>query len=254
VQQSRHLKLAVGATDQAGPTHDTPIGVTPVDAELLGESARMFGHDLRNMLAVIHAQVELLSMDSHDPEVSRRLDSVAEMALGASRLAVELMALGRVGTPVPQRLDLLAQVQTVARMFRCRLPADCRLIVESSDEPWIMADRGRFDMMLLNLLVNAAEAVPHNKPATIRVGVGSEPDGLAVLTVSDDGCGIPKSHLDNVWDLGVTSKTTGTGVGLASVRRFANHARGQVSLSSQPGCGTKVRLTLPRVSRSASAG
>lgn len=223
--------------------------------EAVGRLAGGIAHDINNYLAAITAQCERVRMgaDEEDP-VARRMDRVIETAFRASRLIKQLLAFTR---RQPLRLRILHLNRVVgglAPMMRRLLGEDIRLDTGLAPGLWaVEADPSQLEQVIVNLLVNAREAMPEGGRVVVttanRPGDGDGGAGDRVeLAIADDGPGIPPEIRDKLFEPFFTTKEEqgGSGLGLATVYGIVTGAGGTVEVESEPDEGARFVLRLPR--------
>ncbi len=214
----------------------------------LGAAARTLTHEIRNPLAAIRLQTAILRKQlgpGHDETLSAINDEIGRIG----SLAEDVRQFLTSSPDRRERLDLAEAVRNVVT----RLGYPARLRIEPGEYP-VCVDPGRLRSILGNILDNAVEATgspedaPEGPPGTtppITVAVEAR-HRTVVLLVTDSGSGIPPELRDRVFDPFFTTKDSGSGIGLAVVRRFVEDAGGRVSLDDAPGGGTTVRIELPK--------
>ena len=225
--------------------------------EALARMAGGVAHDFNNALTVIVGGAEMAKIRRESPaEVEEYLNEVLQAASGAAELARRLLTLGRqqISKPRPTSISgLLGRLQTSIRRI---LPADVQLVMtDDSDETSALVDEAEFERAVLNLVLNAGDAMPRGGTMTIAwrcEDFTNGPHGLAAgryvsLSVSDTGEGMDRETLDRIFDPFFTTKADkgGTGLGLATVYAFAKESRGAIDAASTPGGGTTFTLLLP---------
>ena len=230
--------------------------------ESIGRLAGGVAHDFNNMLSVIlgHTELALLSLDPTQP-LFPRLQNIREAAQRSADLTQQLLAFARKQTVAPKVLDLN---ETLAGMLKMLRP----LIGENIDLAWlpgkdpgsVKIDPSQIDQILVNLCVNARDAIDGTGKVTIETGAttfdetycarhaGFVPGDYALLAVSDDGCGMDPEMLSHLFEPFFTTKKTGagTGLGLATVYGIVKQNDGFINVYSEPGHGTTFRIYLPR--------
>jgi len=231
--------------------------------EAVGRLAGGVAHDFNNLLGVIMGHAELL-LPAVSGEQREEIEQILEAAQRAARLTRQLLAFSRRQIVDPRVLDLNALVAEMERMLRRLLGEDVELVIErGSPAAPVKADRGQLEQVLMNLVVNARDAMPTGGRLSIATseieidetpslaGVGEElaPGRYVLLTVRDTGSGIEESLLENVFEPFFTTKQhgKGTGLGLAMVYGIVKQAGGQISLTSEVDRGTEFRVYLPFV-------
>lgn len=221
--------------------------------ELMGVLSSGVAHDLNNYLTVIQSGVDLLGLAGS----SEVLDDVREASTRAREVTRQLLMLGRAQAPRREPVDLAAHVESTVHLVRSSMPRGVQLLVEHTPAPPVQADPVQVDQVLANLLINARDAV--GPRGTIRVGVDEQvlsgdfvrahawarPGRYGRVWVRDDGCGIPPENLARIFDPLFSTKSRGTGLGLAVVSRVVQQHEGLVHCSSAPGEGTTFDVYLP---------
>jgi two-component system cell cycle sensor histidine kinase/response regulator CckA len=235
--------------------------------ESLGRLVGGVAHDFNNLLAVILNNAELVCDAVEDrPQVHADAEQIRDTAGRAAELVRRLLLFSRREKGDARAIDLNTVVADAEPLLRRTVPESIRLAVRTTASGCIViADPGQLEQMLMNLVVNARDAMPVGGQLTIevaRVTVGARtsarPDALppgqyGALTVTDTGEGMPADVLDQAFDPFFTTRAGGTGLGLPVVYGIAQEAGGHVSLSSEEGRGTTVRVRLPLVERPADA-
>lgn len=209
----------------------------------IGQAVTAIVHDLRNFLTVIIGFTELLQGRVTDPTAQRALEQMRESALNASRLISDMRLFAGHMPLQLEPVDLRAVIEKVAK----ENPWGLRLQVEIPDGlPTIQADRVQLMRVLTNLLDNARDAlesVPHGQ---VRIAARAM-EGKVVLTVADNGPGIPPDLQQRVFEPFFTTKPAGkgTGLGLSICQSIVQRHGGSISLWSAPGKGAIFTIILP---------
>ena len=215
---------------------------------ILGQLSASMAHEIRSPLAGITSAVRILAEEMPIPEDKRLI--VTEIHAQSQRLCrtlADFLSYARPRDPSPTRLGAS---QIVARAVHLMGPALDRKGIRlethvQPNAPDVFADEECIVQVLLNLLLNADQAL--SGPGTIRVEVASDPDsqGHAIVRVIDDGPGMPPEVLKRVGEPFFTTKAAGTGLGLAISRELVEQMHGQLTIESSPGAGTTVSMRLP---------
>ncbi|MCU1238174.1 MAG: sensor hybrid histidine kinase [Candidatus Solibacter sp.] len=220
--------------------------------ESLGRLAGGIAHDFNNLLMVITGYSELLL---GDPEVGpRTLAGLREIKSAGERgaeLTEQLLAFSRKRLGQPRPLSLNAVIRESQSMLERVLGEDVRLVVALDPEaPTIRADRGQMHQVLMNLVVNAREAMPQGGELHIETAHSVE-DGSSFVRVrvADTGVGMDERTRQHVFEPFFTTKSTakGTGLGLATVFGVITQAGGRITVSSEPGDGSEFTIFLPGI-------
>ncbi len=233
--------------------------------ESVGRLAGGVAHDFNNMLGLIlgHAELALKKVDqSH--ALSANLTEIRKAALRSADLTRQLLAFARKQTISPKVLDLNQTVEGMLKMLRRLIGEDIDLTWLPAADPWpVKVDPGQIDQILANLCVNARDAISGVGKVTIETGIaifdeeycaqhsGFVPGEFVMLAVSDDGCGMDKQTLGNIFEPFYTTKAfgEGTGLGLATVYGIVKQNNGFINVYSEPGRGTTFKIYIPRAEK-----
>jgi PAS domain S-box-containing protein len=221
--------------------------------ETLGKTAAGIVHDFNNILTAIQASVDLAGRQtSPDSAQQRHLAGASAACDRASRLVRGLRAFNQKTPLDPHPMDLNQMVLEVEDLLRRLLPGDLDFRLSLWSEPLIIwGDSGQLGQVLLNLAVNARDAMAGRGTLSLLTASsrgtlrnGSE---AAILEMRDTGCGIPAEHLAHIFDAFFTTKgpEQGSGLGLSIVKGIIEQHHGEIQVESAPGQGTLVRILLP---------
>ncbi|MGD0893192.1 MAG: ATP-binding protein, partial [Terracidiphilus sp.] len=232
--------------------------------EAIGQLTGGIAHDFNNLLTVMLGCSEFIAEDVKD---NARLVKMAQMVIGAAKRGAELthrmLAFARRQTLQPRPVDINQLLAGMENFLRRTLSADIELhLIQSHTECEATIDPAQLENALLNLCVNARDAMPNGGKLTIEASstaldadyAGQNADVTAgeyvLLAVSDTGCGISQQNLGRVFDPFFTTKEVGkgTGLGLSMVYGFVKQSQGHVKIYSEVGRGTSVKLYLPKSS------
>jgi PAS domain S-box-containing protein len=222
--------------------------------EALGQLTGGVAHDFNNLLMVIGGQAELLSRRPHDAAQLKSLDAIKSAVARGAGLTRQLLSFARRQTVNPQVLDLASHLRDMADVLQSALgeAVDLELDIEPGVWP-IEVDLQELELALLNLVVNARDAMPAG--GKVRIGARNlsgelqgERRDMVELSISDTGEGMPPDVLERAFDPFYTTKPVGkgTGLGLSQVHGFASQAGGDVLARSQLGVGSTISLRFPR--------
>jgi PAS domain S-box-containing protein len=225
--------------------------------EALGQLAGGVAHDFNNILTIISGFAAFLGRAiPEDSPAYPDLLGIEQATERATQLTQQLLAFARHQAPHIEVLDLAVVVNEVATMLRRLLGDHIRLQVRPTAAPvWVRADRGQMSQVLINLAVNARDAMAEG--GTLTIGVQDDPrTNAVVLTVRDTGHGMDQETQSRLFDRFFTTKPVGqgTGLGLTTVAGIVRGAGGRIEVESAPGQGALFRVTLPRAAREPSAG
>jgi two-component system, NtrC family, sensor kinase len=218
----------------------------------IGTLAAGLAHEVSNPLAAVAANVEfaagaLLALASSEPRVAEAAGALADARAGVTRVArivQDLRAFSRPGE-LHERLDLREVARSSLNLVRGELNGRCALALDLAEAPPVVGDAVRLGQVVVNLLVNAAQALPASG-GELRVSTGTADDGRAFVEVADDGCGIRPDVLPRIFDPFFTTKPpgVGTGLGLFLCHRTISSMDGELRVKSEAGRGSAFRVLL----------
>ncbi|MFZ5443195.1 MAG: sensor histidine kinase [Myxococcota bacterium] len=213
--------------------------------ELLGRLAGGVVHDINNLLAVLSGALDALAHGTEDERRTALADGTA--AIGrAVEITRQLLTFSRKRPVERTALDLNVLVGETAQVVRRLLGKDVELVLATSPVPaLLLGERALLEQVLMNLLINARDAMPAGGRITVRTAVD---DAHTRLEVEDTGTGIPPEVLPRILEPFFTTKPEGqgTGIGLATVDRVVAQHHGTLHVDTAVGRGTTFRLTFPR--------
>ncbi|MCX7867836.1 MAG: PAS domain S-box protein [Limisphaera sp.] len=229
--------------------------------EAIGQLAGGVAHDFNNLLTVIQGNATLLlSAGNLPPAHWHAAHQISQAAERAANLTRQLLTFSRRQVLQPRTLDLNELVHQLSRMLGRVLGEDIVLRLQFSREPaWVMADPGMLEQVVLNLVVNARDAMPEGGQLDVSVRIvevtpehlernpQARPGPAVELSVTDTGCGIPPENLKRIFEPFFTTKEVGkgTGLGLATVYGIVEQHQGWIEVESRVGEGSTFRVFLP---------
>jgi len=229
--------------------------------ESLGQLTGGVAHDFNNLLSVFANGVQVLAREVTPQRRDRVLDAMRRAVTRGSGLTHHLLAFSRRQPVHPEPINITAHLEGMRDMLHASLRGDIEIEMKSEPELWeVEVDPGEFELAILNLCVNARDAMRGGGRVTI-VATNSrehEQNGHAAdfvqLSVIDTGTGMSAEVQARVFEPFFTTKDVGkgSGLGLPQVYGFVQQSRGRIDIDSKLGVGTKVTLTLPRASCSLS--
>ncbi len=227
--------------------------------EAVGLLTGGIAHDFNNLLGVIIGNVEFLIDKAPDQEQANMAREILNSALSGADLTRRLLAFARRQTLEPRRIDLNAYLPNHIAILRRLLGESVAITTTLADDLWpIRADPSQVGDALLNLAINARDAMPHGGTisvvtANVHLAEGEQDSEVAagqyvVLSMTDSGVGMSPEVLDRAVEPFFTTKGpgAGSGLGLSMIFGFARQSGGHLRIDSEPGHGTTVRLYLPR--------
>ena len=237
--------------------------------ESMGIMAGGVAHDFNNLLEGIIGQVDLALAEEEDgSRLGSRLARIRNAASRASELSDKMLAYSGKGGKSLQNVDLKGLLKSIERFLKSAISSDSELVMDLCDDPaWVVGDASQLQQVVLNLVMNASEAL-EGRGGRITISLGRMDmdrselaatyvnDDLCTgsyvrMTVSDNGCGMDEQTVSRAFDPFFTTKFTGRGLGLASVLGIVRGHGGAVSLDSTPQEGSTVAILLPEASEDA---
>ncbi|MCS3758779.1 ATP-binding protein [Bradyrhizobium centrosematis] len=230
--------------------------------DAIGQLTGGVAHDFNNVLTVITGTIEIIRDGLADkPELAAIAQLIDDAAARGAEITSQLLTFARRQPLAPREIDVNALVVETAKLLKPILGEHIEIDIRLADDAWpAMADPSQLSSAIVNLAVNARDAMPGGGRLTLETanrefeGAGSAADGDAVrgafvmVAVGDTGHGIPADIRDRVFEPFFTTKGIGrgTGLGLSMVYGFARQTGGTVAVESEEGAGTVMRLFLPR--------
>ena len=215
--------------------------------DALGQLAGGIAHDFNNLLTVITGASTLALMDATDDELRSNLGEIMHASTRASELTQKLLVFARRRPVERTALDLNDVVVDSRRLLERLIEPTIEIVEILSDEPLpVVADFGQLEQVLLNLALNARDAMPSGGRLTVRTAHDTDP-AFGLISVEDTGTGIPRAVLDHIFEPFFTTKEAGkgTGLGLATAFGIVDAAGGEIRVASDDGAGTTFTVRLP---------
>jgi len=215
----------------------------------LGTLAAGVAHEINNPLTYILANLQLLKRDRPDVERHTMLGDAIEGAERVREIVRDLQSFSRGRDTETGAVALAAAVDSAARMAQHEIRHSAHLTIDIDDTLYVRADQSRIGQVILNLLVNAAQAIPPGDADNNEIRISAEASrNEVVVTIADTGKGIEPDVLPHIFEPFVTTKKAGrgTGLGLYLCQNIMRSLGGEISVDSQPGNGTSFCLRFPR--------
>jgi CheY-like chemotaxis protein len=216
--------------------------------EAVGRLAGGIAHDFNNLLTAISGYSEFLIEGLVDERMRRHADEIRKAAARAASLTGQLLAFSRRQVLQPRALDLNAVVSDMDMMLRRLIGEDVELVtlLDPTVGP-VQADPTQIEQVIVNLAVNARDAMPNGGSVTIETSEAFTDDGDFIeLRMTDTGVGMTDVERQQLFDPFFTTKEGGTGLGLATVYGIVDQSGGTIEVDSAPGMGSSFRIFLPR--------
>jgi PAS domain S-box-containing protein len=216
--------------------------------DALGQLTGGVAHDFNNLLMIISGNLHKIRNELASERGLRALSAIETASQRAASLTSQLLTFARRQSVNPQTINLSSRITSVREVLMSALGGMISLHIDVGPEVWpVFVDPAEFETALINLVINARDAMPEG--GAVTVAVRNEPEHQQVaICVHDTGVGIPEDVLNKVFDPFFTTKPAGkgTGLGLSQVHGFAHQAGGAIGINSTLGKGTTVCIRLPR--------
>ncbi len=237
--------------------------------EHIGMLASGIAHDMNNVLTPIMASLEMLKQQLVDEKSQKRISMLESSAHRGKALMEQILLFARGQEGEMSVLDLRQVIKDIANLIEQTFPKNISVdVVLERNLSLIRGNSTQLHQVLLNLVVNARDAMPNGGKITIslapafvsaanaRTNIDASPGNFLLLTVSDTGVGIPQEHLDKIFDPFFTTKPEGkgTGLGLSTVLSIIRAHKGFVEIDSTPNVGTSFKIYLPTSVQTVSTG
>ncbi len=227
--------------------------------ETMGILAGGVAHDFNNVLGGLLGNIEMLERIDDLKKVKKYTKKMRAIVERASSIINQILVFSRGKVELPETVDLLEVVHEAVDIAKRTLKKKIRIKVQGEKgKNTVFADRGQLFHTLLNLLINAGDAVENVEKPLILIEVkrekidqhkakklGVSEGEYVVLLVEDNGTGIPRNIIDRIFDPFFTTKKKGTGLGLATIRRIVRDYKGEITVESEFGKGSKFTIYLP---------
>jgi CheY-like chemotaxis protein len=220
--------------------------------DALGQLTGGVAHDFNNLLMIVSGNIQTLKARVEgDPKAQRAVQAIETATQRGAALTRQLLTFSRRQSVNPLPTDIPARIGSIADVLKSGLGSAITLDIDTPGDIWpVTVDATEFETALLNLIINARDAMTDGGHVTLKARNTCETDiGNAVaISVEDTGHGIPADILAKVFDPFFTTKPVGkgTGLGLSQVHGFAHQAGGHIDIESELGRGTVVTIYLPR--------
>ena len=209
--------------------------------DAIGKLAGGIAHDFNNLMTAVIGYSDLLLRDSSD----EKIEAIRDCALRATDLTRQLLAFSRRQIMQTQEIDLRDVVERMDSLLRRLIGEDIRLLTKTDDQPVpVRADRTQLEQVVMNLAVNARDAMPDG--GTLSLEVAAEGPS-AVLTVTDTGTGMDAETRKRIFEPFFTTKSlaVSSGLGLSTVHGIVGQSGGTIEVESEPGDGARFTVRLP---------
>jgi two-component system, cell cycle sensor histidine kinase and response regulator CckA len=230
--------------------------------DAIGRLAGGIAHDFNNLLGVILGHSEIMEEQmGHDRKMRKSAEAIRSAAERAAALTMQLLAFSRKQIVEPKVIDLNAALKEMQKLVRRVVDEDIEVVLKLDRAlGHVRIDPGQFDQIIMNLVVNARDAMPDGGKLILQTAnfeldemyvkqhLGAKPGSYVMFSVSDTGTGMDEATLSHIFEPFFTTKETGkgTGLGLSTVYGIVKQANGYLMAYSEPGHGTIMKIFLPR--------
>jgi signal transduction histidine kinase/ActR/RegA family two-component response regulator len=222
--------------------------------EAVGQLTGGIAHDFNNLLTVICGNLDMIERSAPDQRISKQANHALQAADRAAKLTQQLLVFSRTQKATLEAIDVNALIKGTSDLLERTIGADARVELRfDRSNPWTRADKTQLELAILNLAINARDALPGGGSIVISSRVeqaalpGIDAREFAVISVQDTGPGIPPHLVERVFDPFFTTKAVGkgTGLGLSQVYGIAQQCGGSVRIDKDPGSGANVSIWMP---------
>jgi len=227
---------------------------------LVGQIAGKIAHDFNNILGIIMGNVELTLLDCKDETDKKSLELIFGQTLRGKNLTKNLIAFAKDQEPNQEFFQMNEKIDLVIKLLKKDLEGIKLIMKKNPTLPLLLADSGMIEHALVNLLQNSIHALSLVEHSKIIIKTYSL-DKKIYFEIEDNGCGIPKNNLENIFEPSFTLKGSkdvngsykngikGTGYGMANVKKYIEQHKGKILVESKVGSGTKFTISLPVIKK-----
>jgi len=227
---------------------------------LIGQVAGKMAHDFNNILGAIMGNTEISLMDCEDPEIEQTLELILDQTKKGRALTKNLVVFAKDQEPKQDYFDINEKVNLVLSLIKKDLEGIEVTTYFSRDIPELLGDPGMIENALMNLLHNAIHAMSKTKRPLLIINTLVQDDSI-MITIEDNGCGIPKEHQSSIYTPAFTLKDKkdvinaygknikGSGYGLFNVKKIIEKHKGQIQFETHVGQGTYFSISFPVIQK-----
>jgi nitrogen-specific signal transduction histidine kinase len=230
--------------------------------DAVGRLAGGVAHDFNNTLQVVLGWTELLRVETKPKQLQEGIEQIRAAAERSRSLTRQLLAFSRPELNTPKRVELREFMPTLIKSYKRLLPNDISIVTHVDEDLAILMDEGHLSQVLLNIVLNARDAMPTGGTLTLTTSFSPRPElpaavagfdrGAVEIAVTDTGTGMDEQTKSRVFEPFFTTKgKRGSGLGLSTAYGVIQQAHGAIDVHSEPGKGTSVRLFFPRLTGAA---
>jgi len=214
------------------------------------DMAKQVAHEIKNPLTPMKLNIQLLRrLFDSDPQkakakIERISDAIVEQIDNLAAIASEFSAFAQMPAPNNERIDLSQLVDSVLMLFQSEQNVQLTRTAAPATPCCVFADKNQLMRVLNNLIKNSIQAMPEDRAGLVHVALSCA-NGIATISVQDNGCGIPEERKSQIFTPYFTSKSSGTGIGLSMCKSIVTMANGRIYFDSTEGEGTTFTVELP---------
>jgi signal transduction histidine kinase len=213
------------------------------------EMSKQIAHEIKNPLTPMKLNIQHLQrvVKTNPENISEKVDSVASVLIQQidilSNIATEFSNFGNFPETKLERIDLNEILQKETQLFKTS--SDCSIELDNEPNLFVMIDKEQFSRVIINLIKNAEQAIPKNRHGVIKLSAQTKENSIEIK-IEDNGTGIAKEFYSNIFLPNFTTKSSGTGLGLAMVKNSIQNFNGTISFESELEKGCVFKITLPK--------
>ncbi len=217
------------------------------------DMAKQIAHEIKNPLTPMKLNVQQLlktwkdKPDDFDERIKKFSENMIDNIDNLSSIATEFSSFARMPKANPQKMNIVSNLKSAVELFENIRNIDITCSCSGIEEVLILADKEQINSMLTNVIRNAVQAIPSNKKGLVEVALAVS-DNKALITIKDNGVGVPDSVGEKLFMPTFTTKSSGMGIGLAIVKRIVKSANGSIRYKSKVGSGTTFFIEFPILS------
>ncbi len=227
---------------------------------LVGQIAGKMAHDFNNILGIIMGISELSLLDCNDVNINKNLNLIFDQTIRGKNLTKNLVAFAKSQEPKQAFFKINETIDMVLNLMKKDLENVGVIVNHGPKIPDLLADKGMIEHALVNFLQNSIHAISKTEDSRIIVRTYCRDKNIC-FEIEDNGCGIPKEHLENIYEPSFTLKGSkdingayktdikGTGYGMANVKKYIEQHNGKIGVESVVNSGTKFTITLPVIKK-----
>lgn len=214
------------------------------------EMAKQIAHEIKNPLTPMKLNIQFLQrikpgeMENYDEKVKRVTETLIEQIDNLSSIATEFSNFAQMPKARNEQFNLTQRLNEIIKLYNYTGQITISTNYKGAENVIVFADKEQFARAILNLIKNAIQAIPENRKGKIDLKVNKS-NGKAIITITDNGKGIPDELKDHIFMPNFTTKSSGTGLGLAITKNIIESFKGKIWFNSQPDVGSNFYISLP---------